>query len=64
MHLVWYMKSFAFESKPFQSCSKDNILGHARRKDQLSRSKLKQVFLIDSDTKLFMYLIQCIRFGS
>ena len=64
MHLVWYMKSFASESKPFQSCSKGNILGHARRKDQLSRSKLKQVFLIDSDTKLFMYLIQCIRFGS
>ena len=43
---------------------KGNILGHARQKDRLSRSKLKQVFLIDSDAKLFMYLIQCIRFGS
>ena len=27
------------------------------------RSKLKQAFLIDSDAELFMYLIQCIRFG-
>ena len=36
----------------------------ARRKERLSRSKLKQAFLIDSDTELFMYLIQCIRFGS
>ena len=35
-----------------------------RRKEQLSRSKLKQAFLIDSDTKLFKYLIQCIRFRS
>ena len=30
----------------------------------LSRSKSKQAFLIDSDAELFMYLIQCIRFGS
>ena len=37
-----------------------------RRKERLSHSKLKQVFLIiiDSDAELFMYLIQYIRFGS
>ena len=40
------------------------IPGRARRKERLSRSKLKQVFLINSDAELFMYLIQCIRFGS
>ena len=58
------MKSSASESKRFQSHSKDEILGRARRKERLSRSKLKQAFLTDSDTELFMYLIQCIRFGS
>ena len=56
------MKSSAFESKPFQSRSKGEIPGLARRKERLSRSKLKQTFLIDDE--LFMYLIQCIRFGS
>ena len=40
------------------------IPSRARRKEQLSRSKLKQAFLIDSDAELFMYLVQCIRFGS
>ena len=30
----------------------------------MNRSKLKQAFLTDSDAELFMYLIQCIRFGS
>ena len=58
------MKSSASESKPFQSRSKGEIPGRARRKERLSRSKLKQAFLIDSDAELFMYLIQCIRFGS
>ena len=58
------MKSLASESKPFQSCSKGKIPGWARRKEQLSHSKLKQAFLIDSDAELLMYLIQCIRFGS
>ena len=38
--------------------------GQTGRKELLSRSKLKQAFLIDSDAELFMYLIQCIRFGS
>ena len=52
------------ESKPFQSGSKGEIHGRARRKERLSRSKLKQAFLVDSDAELFMYLIQCIRFGS
>ena len=54
----------ASESKPFQSRSKGEIHGPARRKERLSRSKLKQAFLVDSDAELFMYLIQCIRFGS
>ena len=58
------MKSSVSESKPFQSRSKGEIPGRARRKERLSRSKLKQAFLIDSDAELFMYLIQCIRLGS
>ena len=61
---VRYIKSLASESKPFQSRSTVEIPGPARREEQLSRSKLKQAFLIDSDAELFMYLIQCIRFGS
>ena len=59
-----YTKSSASESKPFQSRSKGEISGRARRKERLSRSKLKEAFLIDSDAELFMYLIQCIRLGS
>ena len=51
------MKSSASESKPFQSRSKGEISGQARRKERLSRSKLKQAFLIDSDAELFMCLI-------
>ena len=53
------MKSSASESKPFQSRSKGEIPGRARRQERLSRSKLKQAFLTDSDAELFMYLIQC-----
>ena len=53
------MKSSASESKAFQSRSKGEIPGRARRKERLSRSKLKQAFLADSDAELFMYLIQC-----
>ena len=64
LHYVRYMKSSASESKPFQSRSKGEIPGRARRKERLSRSKLKRAFLIDSDAELFMNLIQCIRFGS
>ena len=52
-----YIKSSASESKPFQSRSKVEIAGRARRKERLSRSELKQVFLIDSDADLFIYLI-------
>ena len=52
------------KSKPFQSLSKGEIPGRARRKERLSRSKLKQAIVIDLDAELFMYLIQCIRFGS
>ena len=58
------MKSSASESKAFQSRSKGEIPGRASRKERVSRSKLKQAFLIDSDAELFIYLIQCIRFGS
>ena len=56
------MKISASETKPFQSRSE--IPGRARRKEQLSRSKLKLAFLTDLDAELFMYLIQCITFGS
>ena len=55
------MKSSASESKPFQSRSKGEIPGRARRKERLSRSKLKQAFLIDSDSELFMYLIRLMK---
>ena len=59
------MKRSASASKPFQSCPKGEIPGRARRKERLSRSKLKQAFPVsDSDDELFTYLIQCIRFGS
>ena len=51
------MKSSTSESKPLQSPFKGKIIGQARRKERLSRSKLKQVFLIDSDAELFLYLI-------
>ena len=34
--------------------SKGEAPGRARWKERLSRSKLKQAFLIDSDTELFM----------
>ena len=53
------MKSSASESKPFQSRSKAAFPSRARREEQLSATKLKQVFLIDSDAELSMYLIQC-----
>ena len=52
------MESSAFELKPFQSRSKDEIPGRARRKERLSLFRLKQASLIDSDAELFMYLIQ------
>ena len=58
------MKILASESKPFQSRSKGEIPGRARRKERLSRSKLKQAFLTDSDAERSMHLIQFIRFGS
>ena len=64
MQLVWYMKSPASESKPFQSRSQVKIPGWARQEDRLSHFKLKRVFLIDSDLERFMFLIQCIRLES
>ena len=57
------MKSLS-ESKQFQSrYAETGIPARARQKKRQSRSKLKQAFLIDSDAKLFMYLIQCTRLG-
>ena len=53
----------ASESKPFQSRSKGEIPGRARRKERMSRSKLKQAFLTDPDAERFKYFIQCISFG-
>ena len=50
------MKSSVSESEPFQSGFKGEILGQARRKERLRRSKLKQAFLIDSNAELFLYL--------
>ena len=50
------MESSASESKQIQSRSKGEIPGQTRRKERLSRSKLKQAFLIDSDAKFLMYL--------
>ena len=58
------MKSSASESKPFQRSLEGELPGRARRKERLSRSKLKQAFLIDSDAELFLNLIQRIRFDS
>ena len=49
------MKSWASESKPFQTCPIGETPGRARRKERLSLSKLKQAFLIDSDAELFMH---------
>ena len=46
------MKSSASESKPLQSRSKGKIPGRAKRKEQLSRSKLKKALWIDSDAEL------------
>ena len=57
------MESLTCESKLFQSLSKAEIPGQAGWEERLSGSTLNQAFLIDSDTKLFMSLIQCIRFG-
>ena len=55
MHYVRHMKISESESKAFQSRSKGDIPGRGRRKERLSRSKLKQAFLIDSDAERFMF---------
>ena len=51
---------------PNQSCSKvapkAKFLARLGEKNGcMSRSKLKQAFLVDSDAEIFMNLIQCIR---
>ena len=43
--------------KAIPSRSKGEIPGWVSGKERLSRSKLKQAFLIDSDAELFMNLI-------
>ena len=50
------MKSSSSESKAFQSRSKGEIPGRARRKERVSRFRLKQAFQIDSDAELFNVL--------
>ena len=53
------MKSLAFESmaEPFQTKIREGIPN--------SKLKYMKAFqIIDSDTKIFMCLIQCIKFGS
>ena len=57
------MKSLVSESKPFQSHFKAEIPDQAMQEAQLSHSKLKYKFLIDSEAELYMCLIPCIRFG-
>jgi len=49
------MKSSASESKPFQSRSKGEIPGRARRKERLSRSNLKQAYLFTTNAELYMF---------
>ena len=58
------MKRSASKSKASQSRSKGEIPSRSRRRERLSCFKLKQSYLLDSDAELFIYLIQCIRFGS
>ena len=50
------MKSSASESKRFQSRSKGEISGRARRKERLSSSKLKQASLIQTQNFLFLWV--------
>ena len=50
------MKSLVSESKPFQSHFKAEIPDQAMQEAQLSHSKLKYKFLIDSEAELYMYL--------
>ena len=56
MHLVQHMKSSASEPK-------SKLLAGLGGKKGPSRAKLKYAFLIDSDAKLTMYLIQSFRFS-
>ena len=57
------MKRSASESKPLQIVPESKFPAKPGGK-RLSRSKLKESSLIDSDAELFMYLIQGIKFGS
>ena len=49
-------EKFGVRIKAVPSRSKGEIAGRARRKERLSRSKLKQALLTDSDAEIFMYL--------
>ena len=63
--ITYATEQFGVCIKAFPRRSKGEIPDRAsRQNERMSRSKLKQAFLIDPDAELFMYLIQCIRFGS
>ena len=50
--LVSVHENSVSEWKPFQSRFKGEIHGRAKRKERMSRSKLKHAFLVDSDAEL------------
>ena len=55
------MKSSASESKAFQSRSKGEIPGRAKRKERLSRSKLKQALLVAKNLTLSHLPLEALR---
>ena len=52
------------ESTPFQSRFKGEISGRTRREERLSRSKLKEAFLIDSDAELSMNKVRLMKISA
>ena len=63
--ITYATEKFGVCIKAFLRRSKGEIPDRAsRQNERMSRSKLKQAFLTDSDAEPFLYLIQCIGFGS
>lgn len=63
--IIYGLGSAHEKNRRLNQCrSKVEIPHRARREERVTRSKLKQAFIIDSDANLFMYLMQCSRFGS
>ena len=63
--IIYALGSAHEKNRLLHQCrSKVEIPLRARLEVRLTRSKLKQAFIIDSDADLFMYLMQCTRFGS